>query len=317
MAGDWIKMRSNLWDDPRVGRLCDLTGSSEASVIGALYWLWSAADQHTEDGCMPGLSLQQIDRKTGVKGIGAALVSIDWLHDDPQGVVIARFSDHNGQTAKRRASEAQRKALGRSVSAPDADNPRTGSGQHADEARTQSGRGAELEKEREKNTENPPTPRKRGSRADRFEEFWLAWPKNERKQDKAKCLDHWKRNGLDETGDAILADVRTKRGTKKWQEGYIEAPLVYLRGRRWADGVVPDADLPASQSLDWRDTGKGIRAMGLELGLGDWDEAGGEHFPAYRARVERAWREREHGPVDKAGMQKIADLLGNVVKKVA
>jgi uncharacterized protein YdaU (DUF1376 family) len=73
-----------------------------------------------------------------------------------------------------------------------------------------------------------------------FDEFWLAWPKNERKQDKAKCLDHWKRNDLGSIADRIAADVRVKRGTQKWQEGFVEAPLVYLRGKRWEDGVEPE-----------------------------------------------------------------------------
>jgi hypothetical protein len=73
-----------------------------------------------------------------------------------------------------------------------------------------------------------------------FDDFWLAWPKGERKQDKAKCLEHWKRNALHRKAAEILADVRVKRGTQKWAEGYIEAPLVYLRGKRWEDGVQPE-----------------------------------------------------------------------------
>ena len=76
MAGDWIKMRGNLWDDPRVARLCDLTDCGEAQVIGGLYWLWATADQHTDCGVMYGLSLRQIDRKTGVQGLGDALVAV-------------------------------------------------------------------------------------------------------------------------------------------------------------------------------------------------------------------------------------------------
>ncbi len=110
MSGDWIKMRVNLWDDPRVGRVCDLTGAKEATVIGALYWLWATADQHTEDGCLPGMSLAHIDRKTGVKGFAAALVGIDWLHDDPQGVGLVHFDEHNGASAKKRAQTARRVA---------------------------------------------------------------------------------------------------------------------------------------------------------------------------------------------------------------
>ena len=91
MSGDWIKMRSNLWDDPRVARLCDLTDASESAVIGGLYWLWASADQHSEDGTMLGLTLRSIDRKTQISGFGAALVSIGWLDDDADGVRIVRF----------------------------------------------------------------------------------------------------------------------------------------------------------------------------------------------------------------------------------
>jgi hypothetical protein len=114
MAGDWIKMRSNLWDDPRVAKLCDLTDANEATVVGGLYWLWATADQHTEDGCLPGLTLRQIDRKTGIPGFAAALIAIDWLHDDPQGVVVTRFEEHNGASAKKRCQTAMRVANHRS-----------------------------------------------------------------------------------------------------------------------------------------------------------------------------------------------------------
>jgi hypothetical protein len=117
MAGDWIKMRGNLWDDPRVAAICDATGSTEGPVIGALYWLWATADQHTEDGCMPGLTLGQIDRKTGLRGFAAALVAIGWLDDDPQGVVIRNFEEHNGASAKKRASTAKRVANHRACNA--------------------------------------------------------------------------------------------------------------------------------------------------------------------------------------------------------
>lgn len=129
MAGDWIKMRGNLWDDPRVARLVDMTDSSEAAVVGGLYWLWATADQHTQDGLMPGLSLRQIDRKTGVQGLGKALCDIGWLSETDSGVLVENFEEHNGQSAKRRCVDAQRKATLRTVSASDADKTQTGSGQ--------------------------------------------------------------------------------------------------------------------------------------------------------------------------------------------
>lgn len=150
MAGDWIKMRGNLWDDPRVSRLCDLTDQSEAAIVGGLYWLWATADQHTEDGVMPGLTLRQIDRKTGVTGFGQALCDIGWLADHPEGVRIINFEEHNGSSAKRRATDAQRKANVRSVSASEADNSKTEGGQKTP------GLGAREEKRREEKSSSEP-----------------------------------------------------------------------------------------------------------------------------------------------------------------
>jgi len=110
MAGDWIKMRGNLWDDPRIGALVDATDTSEAAVVGGLYWLWATADQHSEDGTMPGLTLRQIDRKTGITGFAAALVSIGWIEDHADGITIVKFDEHNGASAKKRCQTAKRVA---------------------------------------------------------------------------------------------------------------------------------------------------------------------------------------------------------------
>lgn len=157
MAGDWLKVRTNLWDDPRVSRLCDLTEQREATIIGALYWLWATADQHSAHGDLPGLTLRQIDRKTGVEGFGEAMCKIGWLSVSADGVRIARFDEHNGSSAKRRAQDAQRKASDRSLSASNADKRVANAGQGGDRTR----RTAELEREKEKRkgeTHTEPTP---------------------------------------------------------------------------------------------------------------------------------------------------------------
>ena len=218
MAGDWIKMRGNLWDDPRVSKLCDLTDQSEAAIVGALYWLWAAADQHTEDGLMPGLTLRQIDRKTGVQGFGAALCQIGWLEDNPDGVRIVNFEDHNGTSAKRRCTDAQRKANVRNVSASDADKQRTESGQKTPNL----GAREEKRREEEKAEEAPSAKSPRGTAlpknwilpaqwsawaqgerpdldpnrvADEFRDYWIAKPGKEgRKADWEATWRNWVRN---------------------------------------------------------------------------------------------------------------------------
>lgn len=131
MAGDWMKMRTNLWDDPRVGGVMDQTDASEATVIGGLYWLWAMADKHTADGWLPTMSLRQIDRKTGIAGFGQALATIGWIEVREGGLMMARFDEHNGQSAKRRVQTAHRVAKHKSGNAGD---PRAASKGNADAA---------------------------------------------------------------------------------------------------------------------------------------------------------------------------------------
>lgn len=139
MAGDWIKMRTNLWDDPRVARLCDLTDQGESAVVGGLYWLWAMADSHTEDGILPGLTLRAIDRKTGIKGFGSALCAVGWLEDSPDGVCLVNFEEHNGTSAKRRCTDAQTKASKRKSSAEAPANVGEMSASQADKTQTDDG----------------------------------------------------------------------------------------------------------------------------------------------------------------------------------
>jgi len=169
MAGDWIKMRTNLWDDPRVSSLADATRTGEATVIGGLYWLWSTADQHSVDGRLDGYTLAQVDRKTGIKGFGRALVSVGWLAEHEGGVTIPEFNAHNGASAKRRATETRRKESARAGTKGDriaawaadkkAQTVRTECGQPADKLRTDGGQAADdLRAREEKRRDSKTTP---------------------------------------------------------------------------------------------------------------------------------------------------------------
>ncbi len=81
--------------------------------------------------------------------------------------------------------------------------------------------------------EHPPTPKGDG----RFAEFWTAWPAGERKQDRKQCLAKWLRNRWDAEADAIVAHVVAMKATRQWRDGFEPAPLTYLNGERWRDGV--------------------------------------------------------------------------------
>ena len=79
-----------------------------------------------------------------------------------------------------------------------------------------------------------------------FARFWDEWPKNDRKQARGKCFALWKSKGLDQKTEEILKHVGSLKNSRDWKEGYIPAPLVYLRQERF-DGAEPvDPATPTS-----------------------------------------------------------------------
>lgn len=125
MASDWIKMRMGLRTHPKVVRMASALSADRYRVIGALHAVWSLADEHTEDGNLPGYSMAALDDSIGWPGFSRAMKDIAWLIEEPEGLVLPRFDEHNGVSAKRRAQEAERKRNDRRTSAPDADTKRT------------------------------------------------------------------------------------------------------------------------------------------------------------------------------------------------
>jgi len=103
MAGDWLKMRHDLADDPAVIRLATLCGLEEDAVIGKLFRLWSWADRHSKDGQVEGVDLAWVDRLARRDGYGAALVRVGWLVETGEGLSFPRFDRHCSDTAKARA----------------------------------------------------------------------------------------------------------------------------------------------------------------------------------------------------------------------
>ena len=108
MAGDWIKMRCNLADDPAVIGMARRTGLDEDTIVGKLHRLWSWADQHTIDGNAASVTKTWLDRYTCVTGFADAMANEGWLEVTDDGLTFPRFDRHNGQTAKRRALTSRR-----------------------------------------------------------------------------------------------------------------------------------------------------------------------------------------------------------------
>lgn len=134
MAGDWIKMRADLHTHPKVVRIASALNADRLRVVGGLHAVWCLFDMHSEDGNLSGYTTTTVDELIGFPGFADAMCAVKWLTAEPDGLSLPEFGEHNGQSAKRRASETKRKRQerdeeaqegGRNVSASDADKKRT------------------------------------------------------------------------------------------------------------------------------------------------------------------------------------------------
>lgn len=146
------------------------------------------------------------------------------------------------------------------------------------EAPSKPPRSQEQEQDQEQDQETPLSPQGGG-----FDAFWECWPKNDRKQDKAKCAAKWSKDGLDAMADKIVADVEAKKATAKWRDGYVEAPMVYLNNRRWEDGAAGAATGPKRGTDEY---------AALHKSANWWREAG---FPTiWDAMASQCWHDNAH-----------------------
>jgi hypothetical protein len=113
MAGDWIKMRTGLRRHPKVVRMASALNADKLQVVGGLHAAWSLFDEHSVDGQLPGYTPKLLDDEIDFEGFSAALESVGWLQASKEGLLMPRFDSHNGQSAKRRAQDTERKRVSR------------------------------------------------------------------------------------------------------------------------------------------------------------------------------------------------------------
>ncbi|MCM7837830.1 DnaT-like ssDNA-binding domain-containing protein [Enterobacter asburiae] len=125
MAGDWIKMRADLHTHPKVVRMASALKADRLRIVGGLHSAWCLFDVHSVDGFLDGYSADTLDDLIGFPGFSRAMMAVGWLEENGESLVMPRFEAHNGQSAKRRAQDADRKRSVRKASASEADKKRT------------------------------------------------------------------------------------------------------------------------------------------------------------------------------------------------
>lgn len=124
MAGDWIKMRTDLAQDPAVIAIGDALGVGDYdTIVGKLHRLWSWATDHLVDGNAVGVTEKWVDAHVGVPGFAKAMANVRpraWLNITKRGVEFPRWEEHLSQGAKSRALTNRRVARARAQNGNDA-----------------------------------------------------------------------------------------------------------------------------------------------------------------------------------------------------
>lgn len=244
MAGDWIKMRTDLLTSPKVVRMSSALKADRFRIVGGLLSVWSLFDSHSTDGTLSGYTLESLDDLAAWDGFSAAMVAVGWLECEGDDISLPRFEAHNGASSKRRALDSSRKRAVRNSSASDADKKRT-----------------REEKRREEKKENNPLPpegmgegnqsKPAGKYSDDFEAFWREYPKRDRAASKPDAWKAWTarlKAGVP-ARDLIQAAINYRVDqTAKGKVGteYVKLPATFLgKGEHWKSYLGPQPQLPA------------------------------------------------------------------------
>lgn len=249
MSGDWIKMRGDLYSDPEVVRAARLCKVDRDTIVGRLHRTWAWADKVTADGFVAGMNADDLNETLGIKGWAQALQAVGWLEVTESGLTFPRFDRHNGKSAKRRASDTDRKAeKRRNVSPEYPQSVRIESGQIADQRRE--------EKRRDK-TSSPSAPASGVDSVCGWIESYFVDPKGnplagagEMYQARERLVrllaDPWREGTCEDFTDDLIGNLSAQTfSTVRQCVNYIES--VCRRCRR--DGCLPSDPMKAGKPL--------------------------------------------------------------------
>ena len=114
MAGDWIKMRIDLMEDPAVMQMADELGVREEAIVGYCHALWSWVSRQCHADTVTGVTLTSLGRRINLPGFPEMMCDVGWLEYDDTGdrpvIRIPNWDRHLSQSAKKRGIDAIRQA---------------------------------------------------------------------------------------------------------------------------------------------------------------------------------------------------------------
>ena len=117
MAGDWIKMRESLHEDPAILAMADELETRPEHVVGYCHRFWSWVSRNCPDGTVHGVTVASVEAVLNMPGFLSMMQNVGWLdvveNDGKPCLVIPKFDRHLSQGAKSRGLAAERKRHGR------------------------------------------------------------------------------------------------------------------------------------------------------------------------------------------------------------
>jgi len=236
MAGDWIKMRIDLYEDPAVIEMADRMDEREEHIVGYCHKIWSWVSRQCGDGTATGVALVSLGRVVNLPGFPELMCDVGWLEYDDSGerpvIKIPKFERHLSQSAKQRAVKTKNKQSERSrvadVSPSKGDIDATREEKRREEVKTTS---LPVRKAENRSSQEYP---------EWFESVWSASPSRDgRRVGKAKAFDQAR--GLSEEDQSKLL-IATKAYTKHCREAdrLPQDLWRWIRDSLWRD-FVPEA----------------------------------------------------------------------------
>jgi hypothetical protein len=125
----WIKVETHTPDKAEIRHIARLCHCTKAEAFLAFFRVYVWLDEQTEDGHVDFFTPEDADEIADLPGFGEALQEVRWITFGPTGAVVSNWERHNGQSAKRRCLDAERKRAVRlasgEMSASEADKSRT------------------------------------------------------------------------------------------------------------------------------------------------------------------------------------------------
>ena len=302
----WIKMRTDLRTHPKVVRISSALKADTLRTLGGLLSVWSLFDAHSHDGQLAGYTTDLVDELIGWPGFAGQMKAVGWLEsasaEGLQTLVIPRFDQHNGTSAKRRSMDAERKQTVRKMSASKADIERTKSG--PDKIREEYStpivpKGTDPDTDSSNppsdsdtvaQHETPPPEKKKGGRAALAQQIYDLYPRKVGRTAALRAIERLLAKGTVPPEDLLVTVRNYAKATATWEAGdrtYIPNPATWFNQgrydddpREWLRGPINDAPTPETYLPSTYDGPEGWRHIMTDLyGTADWQSA----YPNWQA----------------------------------